>query len=179
MIIIVAGFRGSGKSEFGAIAKEMGFPVFEMSGPVLALIEELGLRATNESVRTFATDFRERGGSDAVAKLLLPRIKLALQQSRTVVVIGARSEEETALFRGAGQVLTVAILSEEKKRFGRIRAREKESDPKTMRDFRWADKVEAKWGLKALLESCEVKIANNNSGEKFREKVRTLLEKYR
>lgn len=176
MIIIVAGFRGSGKSLFGEVAKKMNFAVFEMSGPILSLMEELGMETTNESVRNFATDFREKGGTDAVARLLLPKLKLALQESRKIVIIGARSVEEIDALKQLGGVLTVALLSDEKKRFARVGARGKPSDPKKISDFRWADEVEAKWGLKKLLDSCDVKMENNSSEAQFREKVKKLLK---
>ncbi|VVB98323.1 Uncharacterised protein [uncultured archaeon] len=178
MIIAVSGFRGSGKSLFGQIARDMGFPVFEMSEPILDLMRELAIEITNESVRNFATDFREKGGADAVAKLLLHKIKIALQTSSAVVVVGARSEDEVAVFRDAGQVTTVAVVSDGAKRFERVRGRGKESDPKTAAEFKWADDVEAKWGLKKLLETCDVKLENNYSQKEFRQKAESFLEKY-
>lgn len=178
MIIAVAGLRGSGKSLFGAIASSMGLEVFEMSEPILALMQELGLEITNKSVREFAADFREKGGADAVAKLLLPKLKLALQTSKAIVVIGLRSAEEVSVLRDAAPVVTIALVAGEQKRFERTVQRKKQSDPKNIREFQWADAVESKWGLKKLLETCDVKIENNHSQEEFRQKVESFLEKY-
>ncbi len=177
MILVVAGFRGSGKSLFGEVARKMKFAVFEMSEPILSLMRELGMEITNESVRTFATDFREKGGPDAVAKLLVPQMKLALQENKPIVIIGARSREEVVAFLPFGNVLTIALVSDEKKRFQRIVGRGKPSDPKKIGDFRWADEVEAKWGLKALLQACEAKIENNSSEEEFVAQARGFLRK--
>ncbi|MDD5337692.1 MAG: hypothetical protein PHS02_04375 [Candidatus ainarchaeum sp.] len=179
MIIAVCGFRGSGKSLFGSVAKKMEFPVFEMSAPILGLMRELGMVTTNESVRTFATDFREKGGQDAVARLILPNLRAVLQEKKAVVVIGVRSVSELDAFRTVSPVVSVAIASDEQARFGRIAKRGKKTDPKTLEQFRWADQVEEKWGLKKLLESCEVKIENNEGETIFREKAKDFLEKYR
>jgi dephospho-CoA kinase len=178
MIIAVCGFRGSGKSLFGSVAKSMGFHVFEMSTPIIGLMRELNMETTNESVRTFATDFRSRGGPAAVAKLILPKLRDLLNKKKTVIVIGTRSLEELETFGAAGRTLSVALVSDEEKRFERITKRAKDSDPKTLRDFRWADEVEEKWGLKALVESSEARIENNSTEEEFREKVKSFLQKY-
>ncbi len=179
MIIAVSGYRGSGKSVFGQVAREMGLPVLEMSEPVLALMKELGLETTNESVRNFATDFREKGGPDAVARLMLPKIKEALAQGKSVVVIGARSEEEINAFLTVSGAACICIISDEKNRFARIKSRGKASDPQKLEDFRWADRVEEKWGLKKLLETCDVKLHNDASEEDFRERAKALLGKYK
>ncbi len=179
MIIVVCGFRGSGKSLFGSIAKKMGFPVLEMSEPVLALMKELGLEVNNESVRNFATDFREKGGKDAVAKLMLPRMRELIRDNGNIVVVGARSIEEVDIFRQFGEVVTVAIVSAEKNRFSRIKERNKTSDPKNILNFKWADEVEAKWGLDRLVESCGVKIQNDGSEREFEESVKRFLAKYK
>lgn len=179
MIIAVSGYRGSGKSLFGKVAKKMGFEVFEMSKPILDLMQELGMEITNESVRNFATEFRQKGGAAAVAKMLLPKIRPALNRQKSVVVIGARSLDEIEEFRRAAHTIPVAIISPEESRFERIRKRGEKSDPQKIQDFRWADSVEEKWGLKKLIEAAEVKI-RNDSGEKiFREKVQEFLEKYK
>ncbi|MFA5077381.1 MAG: hypothetical protein WC488_03060 [Candidatus Micrarchaeia archaeon] len=179
MIIAVCGFRGSGKSLFGSIAKRMNLPVFEMSEPMLGLMRELGMETTNESVRNFATDFREKGGPDAVAKLIFPTLRAALREKKAVVVIGIRSMSELDSFRTVSPTVSVAIVSNEQARFARIAKRGKKTDPKSLDDFRWADSVEEKWGLKKLLELCEVKIENNEGEIIFREKAKAFLEKYR
>lgn len=178
MILTVAGLRGAGKSLFGAVAISMGFEVFEMHEPILTLMRELGIEITNQSVREFASDFREKGGADAVAKIILPKIKLALQLHKTIIIIGARSKEEISVFSNVDSVLTVALLAQEKIRFQRIVNREKQSDPKTIFEFRWADNIESKWGVKKLLENCEVKIENNSSKEEFENKVKFFLKSY-
>lgn len=178
MIIAVCGFRGSGKSLFGSIAKKMGFEVFEMSEPVLDLMGELGIETTNENVRTFATEFREKGGMDAVAKLILPKLKPALNSGIKIVIIGVRSIEELEVFRALNYTISVAIISSEQNRFERIMKRGKNSDPKKIEDFRWADKVEENWGLKKLIETCDVKLENNSSEKDFINKVKEFLKKY-
>lgn len=179
MIIVVSGFRGSGKSLFGQVARRLRYPVFEMSEPVLRLMKELGMEITNESVRNFATDFRQKGGTNAVAKLMLPIIKPDLDAGRAVVVIGARSIEEVEVFRTLAQTVLIGITSSEKTRFERTRERNKASDPKKIANFKWADEVEAKWGLKKLMENCDARIENNGGEEEFREKVKAALARYK
>ncbi|MEW6528298.1 MAG: AAA family ATPase [Candidatus Micrarchaeota archaeon] len=178
MIIVVSGFRGSGKTLFGKIAKKMKCAVFEMSEPVFALMKELKMKINNENVRNFATDFRESGGMDAVAKLILPKIKSTYQEhkgERNIVIIGARCIEEVEIFRLVDCVLTIAIISDEKIRFARIKKRGNLSDPDELKNFRWADQVEVKWGLKKLVDESEMKIENNRTVEEFVEKVKSIL----
>lgn len=178
MIIVISGFRGSGKSLFGRLAKKMKYVVFEMSTPILALMKELGIEITNENVRNFATNFREIKGIDAVAKLIISQIKFAMRQEKNIVIIGARSIKEIEVFRSISQVVTIAIISDEKTRFARTSKRRNLSDPTTLQAFKWADEVEIKWGLKKLIDKSEIKIDNNGTEEEFAYKVKSILKKY-
>lgn len=175
MIVAVCGLRGSGKSLFGEAAREMGFPVFEMSTPVLDEMKSRGIAITNESVRNFASELRARGGKAVVAEMLARKITPLAGKGKIVIVIGARSAEELEAFGKIDEVKCVAITSGEKERFGRISRRGKPSDPKDIESMRWADGVENDWGLGGLMEKCETGIVNDSSADGFKKKARKLL----
>ena len=178
MIIAVCGFRGSGKSLFGEVARWMGFPVFEMSEPVLEEMKRRNMPITNAGVREFATEIRKTGGKDVVAKMLCEKIAPAISKDKYVVVIGARSVDEINVFRKLGRTVCVALVADEKKRLLRTKRRGKPSDPKDLSGLRWADEIEKKWGLGELVEKCDEKIENNSSLEEFEAKAKAVLGKY-
>ncbi|MBU0586883.1 AAA family ATPase [Candidatus Micrarchaeota archaeon] len=177
MIISVCGFRGSGKSLFGKVAKELGFPIFEMSEPVLEEMGKLSLERTNESVRKFATELREKKGKGIVAEMLAEKITEFLKKPEAVIVIGARSISEIEVFRKLDDVVCVAIVSDEEKRLERTAKRGKASDPTDLHGLRWADDVERKWGLQELIGKCDAQIENNGNEEEFMGKVKMFLER--
>jgi len=170
--------RGSGKSLFSEVGKELGIPTFEMSQNVVDLMLKTDILITNYSLREFSDALRAERGKDAVARMMVSKLKsdVAANKSELAIIIGIRSPEEVEYFLSQGfKVKTAAILADEKIRFARVQIRRRPEDAKTIVDFRWADGTELGWGLGAVLDSSEFKLNNEGTPSEAKKKIADFL----
>jgi dephospho-CoA kinase len=175
-VIGVTGMQGAGKSILCGVAAERGIPVVEMGELVLKEMRGKGIAITNESIRNYATELREKHGRDYVARKAAERIGSA--KASAVVVCGVRGYAEVQRFRqeyGSGFAL-VAFFAPQKTRFERVLKRGREGDPKDWQEFAWREEKELALGIAEATALADYMIMNTSSRKQAEVEAKRLLD---
>ncbi len=172
-VIVVAGMPGSGKEEFVAVAKRVGFDVVRMGDVVREEASKNSIADDDKGVGGFANDERKRHGLDVWGKRCVARVK-----GERTIIDGSRGVDELRVFREAfgKDVQLVAVHSAPRTRFERLVRRGRADAPKTWSEFERRDERELGWGLGDLIAIADRMIVNEGSLSDFHEQVRSLLE---
>ncbi len=175
-VIGTVGLAGSGKGEFAAVAERLDIPVVTMGDVIRAECRERGLDPA-EHHGEVAAALREENGPAAIAEASLPHIETALEEHDTVVVDGIRSDTEVDVFeeRFGGDFLLVGVEAPFEVRKERIVDRGRD-DVENGESLAARDERELGFGLGEALDRADVTIENTDSLERFRERVREVLE---
>lgn len=174
-VIGTVGLPGSGKSEAAAVAREMGISVVTMGDVIRQECRNRGI-APAEHHGEVAQALREEEGPLAIAERSLPLIREALRDSETVVVDGLRSGAEAERFEEAfgEEFLLVAVEAPFEVRRERLGLRGRDSADAESLEAR--DRRELGFGMGEAIDRADVTIANTDSLERFRERVRAILD---
>ncbi|WP_299234166.1 AAA family ATPase [Natronomonas sp.] len=175
-VIGTVGLAGSGKGEFAAVAETTDVPVVTMGDVIRAECRDRGLDPA-EHHGEVAASLREERGPTAIAEASLPHIEAALERSETVVVDGIRSGTEVDVFEdrfGAAFVL-VGIEAPFELRKERLDERGRD-DVESGEALAARDERELGFGLRDALQRADVTIENTGSLDRFRRRVRGVLE---
>jgi dephospho-CoA kinase len=126
VIVAFVGLSGVGKTEATDIADALLSPVrFYFGGVVLNEVRKRGLDTTPENEARVREELRAEHGMAAMAKLLLPDIRTALDEERPVLIDGLYSYAELKLLREAfgAALVTIAIHSRKTIRAERLATR--------------------------------------------------------
>jgi dephospho-CoA kinase len=123
-VVSIVGMTGSGKSEVARFFSSKGFTTVRFGDITDEAVKAKGLPLTEENERPVREGLRREHGMAAYAKLSVPRIDAALQNSN-VVVDGLYSwEEYTTLKEKYGaQFYVVAVWSSPADRYKRLGSR--------------------------------------------------------
>jgi len=178
-IIAITGMPGSGKKTIREELEKNGFPVFVMRHIVEDELREKGIEPTNESLREYATELREKFGYTVVAERSLEKIKK--MNTPVVILDGIRGDMEVEFFRKQKDIefILIAAIASADIRFSRLKERGLEWDTKTKEEFDYRDKKELSWGLEKAIEMADYKIENESGIEEFRKKVDEVVGKLR
>ena len=171
-LILLTGMPGSGKSIVVEIAKELGIEVLSMGDIVREEVAKRGLEPTSANMLRIAKELRITYGPDAIAKLLINRLKKI--ESRLVLIDGVRNLQEVRVFRDYGDCVILAIHSSPKTRYERLRKRGRPDDPKNWNEFTYRDSVELELGIGNVIALADYVIVNEGSIGDFRQ----LIVKY-
>jgi dephospho-CoA kinase len=174
-VIAFAGMPGSGKSEAVRVARELGIPVVRIGDCVWDEVKKRGLELKDENVGRVADEMRKKHGMDIWARRALERIDLSWSK---VVIDGIRNLEEVDYFRNnlGEDFILVAIHASPETRYRRLLGRGRSDDNASIGRIRERDERELRWGLGILIALADVIVVNEESLEKFRSKVRALIE---
>ena len=175
-VIGTIGLAGSGKGEFASVAERMGIPVVTMGDVIRAECRERGLDPA-EHHGEVASALRGEEGPTAIVEASLPYIETALEDHDTVVVDGIRSGTEVDVFEEhfGGDFMLVGVEAPFEVRKERIGDRGRD-DIEDGESLAARDERELGFGLGEALDRASVTIENTNSLERFRERVREVLE---
>ena len=177
LVIAVVGRRGSGKGVFADAARGMGFPVFEMSDAVVGRMLKTDIIITNKSLRLFADRLRKKHGKECVARETIRRVEMEVQDASAVVVVGIRSPEEIAAFKRAfEEFVLIGIKAPLEERWKRVQKRKRPEDARSLEDFRWAERIEEKWGVGRAIEMADVAVKNEGKQQAFKCLSQRLLK---
>ncbi len=123
-VIALVGMCGSGKSVCCEVFRECGWDYVYFGGVTMRELEKRGLERNEKNERSVREELRKTYGPAAFAILLKDEIKEKLKDGN-VCLDGLYSWSELKVLREAlGDSLTVlAIITERKKRYGRISQR--------------------------------------------------------
>ena len=127
----------------------------------------------------FAIEIREEMGEDAVAKLVVRKLKE--MSEKLIIVDGVRSLKEIDYFSKYAKVVIVAVHASPRERFRRLSRRGRRDDPKTWEEFRERDIKELNIGIGQVIALADVMVVNELNEESVikgdaLQRVRRVLE---
>jgi len=131
MIIGLTGRNAAGKGLAAEFLKSKGFAFHSLSDVIREEVGRRGLPVTRDNLIATGRELRARHGTGHLAERILERI----EPGQNYVVDSFRHEDEVAVFRRISGFHLLAVQADPQKRFERIRARRRESDPQTYDAF--------------------------------------------
>jgi len=176
-IIAFTGMPLSGKSEAVEIAKSLGLPVIRMGDMVWEEVKNQGFELNGENVGFIANSMRKKYGKDIWAKRTIKKI-ISLNLTNKIVVDGVRNTEEINLFKKklSQNFLLIAIAASDELRKKRALSRKRIDDSNNVKSIEERDKRELGWGINEVISKADLTIANEQSINKFRIKIKQLLK---
>jgi dephospho-CoA kinase len=171
---IFCGMPGSGKSIGVEVAKELAIPVFVMGDVIREEVTRRNLAHTPQSLAKVMLQLREKFGPAVVAQRCVEKI---LRDSSTYVVIdGARSEAELAVFKNKLTPVTlVAIHASPQVRFERLQQRGRADDALTWEQFQERNQRELDVGLGRIIAQADIMIVNEGDLDTLHTQVKQTL----
>jgi len=181
MIIGLTGTKASGKGEIAKILEQNGFAYSSTSDRVREEAVSKGLvNYTIKDLQDIGNDLREKFGLGVLAKRTLELIK----GNENVVIDGIRNLGEIEELKRQGNFVLIAVDASQEKRFERLIARKRESDPKTYSDFLKMDerdlgKEEKNSGQQVgkCIEQADYTLENNETIEELQKKIEEVFGK--
>ncbi|ELZ30957.1 dephospho-CoA kinase [Halogeometricum pallidum JCM 14848] len=176
-VIGTVGLPGSGKGEAASVARETGVPVVTMGDVIRSECRERGLEPA-EHHGEIATALREEEGPAAIAERSLPLIEVELESSEVVLVDGLRSEHELDRFRErfGEEFVLVSVEAPFDLRAERLSDRGRDDSDVDREALRKREERELGFGMDEVMDRADVVVDNTDSLERFRGRIRTLLE---
>ena len=145
MIVGVTGRRGAGKSEAARLLRERGFEIVAMGAILRQMMVDRGIEPEEHNLRAFILDVRAELGEEVLAIETLEKINR--MRSPKVAIIGIRTPAEINFFKRqfGNNLVTIAVMADDKTRFDRVRMRGRADDPRTRNEFmEYKNKIESK-----------------------------------
>ena len=172
---IFCGMPGSGKSIGAKVAKDLGIPVFVMGDVVREEVTRRNLPHTPQTLGTVMLQLREEHGPGVVAERCVE--KILRETSTCVVVDGARSEAELAVFKKRLTPVTlVAIHASPQACFERLKQRGREDDALAWAEFQERNQRELNVGLGRIIAQADIMIVNEGDLDALQAKVQRTLK---
>jgi dCMP deaminase len=179
MIIGLTGKNASGKGEVAKFLQERGFQYASLSDALRAELRRQKVTPTRDHLTRLGNELREKNGPGILAERILKQ----LGEVQNYVVDSFRNPSEVEVFRSRQDFTLWAVTASPEVRFKRIKARAREKDPITLKQFVTVEQREAHNTdrSKQSLEGCEKladeKISNNKSLDVLHKLLTVLLKK--
>jgi dephospho-CoA kinase len=171
---IFCGMPGSGKSIGIEVAKTLDIPVFVMGDVVREEVTSRNLPHTPQTLGKVMLQLREEHGPAVVAQRCIE--KILRDRSPCVVVDGARSEAELAIFKQTLTPVTlIAVHASPQVRFERLQQRGRADDTLTLKQFQERDRRELDVGLGRLIAQADIMIVNEGDLDVLHKQVQHTL----
>ncbi|HSW88959.1 MAG TPA: AAA family ATPase [Candidatus Saccharimonadales bacterium] len=123
-IIAIVGMPGSGKSEAGVFFKQKGWEVLRFGSVIDDGLQAEGVVWTPESNAYYREKIRKELGMAAVAIKMMPKITLAVQSDKNVILDGLYSwEEYSTLKEKFSYLLLLCLYARPEVRYERLAVR--------------------------------------------------------
>lgn len=184
MLLGLTGTKGSGKGEVAEILKQKGFLYESLSDRVREEAIARGLKNfTVKDLQDIGDELREKFGNGVWAKRTLKKLQKQIQGNKNCVIDGIRNLGEIEELRKIKGFILIAVDAPQENRYKRLMNRKRASDPKTWEGFLEMDNRDR--GLYNLntgqqvdkcVEAADIKIVNDLSLEKLREKIEKSIK---
>jgi dephospho-CoA kinase len=163
LIVALTGMPGAGKTTVANYLSQKGIPLLIMGDVVREAAENDGLEPTSDNLAKLMLRLRKRKGSEAVAHLIVNKIKLMKEEKRldVVVVDGVRSMAEVNVLKRIGTVKLLAIHGSKITRYTHVRERRRSDVPSNIDEFDKRDKIEMEVGISNAIALADETISNN------------------
>ena len=165
LIVGLTGMPGAGKTTVANYLSQKGFPLLVMGDVVREVAENDGLELTSDNLAKLMLRLRKRNGPEAVAHLIVNKIKLMKKEDKqlsVVIVDGIRSMAEVRLLRRIGSVKLLAIHGSTFTRYTHVRERGRSDVPSNLGEFDKRDKIELDVGISNAIALADETISNND-----------------
>jgi len=165
LIVGLTGMPGAGKSTVANYLSEKGIPLLVMGDVVREVAENDGLEPTSDNLAKLMLRLRKRNGPEAVAHLIVNKIKLMKKEDKqlsVVIVDGIRSMAEVQVLRRIGSVKLLAIHGSTLTRYTHVRERGRSDVPSNIVEFDKRDKIEMDVGISNAIALADETISNND-----------------
>lgn len=165
LIVGLTGMPGAGKTTVANYLSQKGFPLLVMGDVVREVAESDGLELTSDNLAKLMLRLRKRNGPEAVAHLIVNKIKLMKKEDKqlsVVIVDGIRSMAEVRLLRRIGSVKLLAIHGSTFTRYTHVRERGRSDVPSNLGEFDKRDKIEMDVGISNAIALADETISNND-----------------
>jgi len=179
MIIGLTGKNASGKGEVAEFLKSRGFTYYSLSDVLRNELAKIKKPLTRENLTWLGNKLRNEAGPSVLAEKILESI----EDDQHYVVDSFRNPEEVKAFRRTKEFKLLSVETSPKTRFDRIKARNRENDPKTFQEFVNQEKKEAantdptKQNLDACAKMADISVANNGSLQALHSSLKKLVAK--
>jgi dCMP deaminase len=180
MIIGISGPNGAGKTAVVEFLKERSFVAFSLSDVIREELAQRGVGETRERMIEMGREIRRAGGTDALARRVLERIR----EDRNYVVDSIRHPGEVEALRSSGRRFRLLwIDAEDSVRLERMRSRGREGDAASLAELKRLEAREARQeeaggqDLGAVREMADEVVLNNGSRGELFDAVRGVLQK--
>lgn len=165
LIVGLTGMPGAGKTTVANYLSEKGIPLLIMGDVVREVAENDGLEPTSDNLAKLMLRLRKRNGPEAVAHLIVNKIKLMKKEDNqlsVVIVDGVRSMAEVQVLRLIGSVKLLAIHGSTLTRYTHVRERGRSDVPSNIVEFDKRDKIEMNVGISNAIALADETISNND-----------------
>jgi len=165
LIVGLTGLPGAGKTTVANYLSEKGIPLLIMGDVVREVAENDGLEPTSDNLAKLMLRLRKRNGPEAVAHLIVNKIKLMKKEDNqlsVVIVDGIRSMAEVQVLRRIGSVKLLAIHGSTLTRYTHVRERGRSDVPSNIVEFDKRDKIEMDVGISNAIALADETISNND-----------------
>jgi len=165
LIVGLTGMPGAGKTTVANYLSEKGIPLLIMGDVVREVAENDGLEPTSDNLAKLMLRLRKRNGPEAVAHLIVNKIKLMKKEDNqlsVVIVDGIRSMAEVQVLRLIGSVKLLAIHGSTLTRYTHVRERGRSDVPSNIVEFDKRDKIEMNVGISNAIALADETISNND-----------------
>jgi dephospho-CoA kinase len=165
LIVGLTGMPGAGKTTVANYLSEKGIPLLIMGDVVREVAENDGLEPTSDNLAKLMLRLRKRNGPEAVAHLIVNKIKLMKKEDKqlsVVIVDGIRSMAEVQVLRRIGSVKLLAIHGSTLTRYTHVRERGRSDVPSNIVEFDKRDKIEMDVGISNAIALADETISNND-----------------
>jgi len=171
-VIGLVGLPCSGKGTVVDILKGKGFWATSLSDRIREELASRKEEATRERLQMVGGEMRNKYGVNVLAEMTWR--KILEDKVKKVVVDAIRSEAEVNYFRKKGNFILLAVTASSRIRFERMKARQRESDPKTWEEFLVNEERDKKMhgrNIDVCMAMADRVIENSGSLDELREKV--------
>ena len=165
LIVGLTGMPGAGKTTVANYLSQKGIPLLIMGDVVREVAENDGLEPTSDNLAKLMLRLRKRNGPEAVAHLIVNKIKLMKKEDKqlsVVIVDGIRSMAEVQVLRRIGSVKLLAIHGSTLTRYTHVRERGRSDVPSNIVEFDKRDKIEMDVGISNAIALADETISNND-----------------
>ena len=178
MIIGLTGENCSGKGMVADYLQKKSFYFYSLSDVIREELTSKGTEITRDALIKEGNNLRQKYGSSVLAV----KTTAKLQTDKNYIIDSIRNPAEVNELKKLTRFVLLKILSDPENRFERMKERNREGDPKTLKEFLRVEELEAsnqnsaKQQLTACMKRADKTIVNDDQPENLYKKVDQLLQ---
>jgi len=181
MIIGLTGENCSGKGTVAEYLKKKSFYYYSLSDVIREDLSTKGIEITRDALIERGNALRQKYGSSVLAV----RTAAKIQADKNYVIDSIRNPREVEELRKLKRFVLIKVVSLSENRFKRMTARNREGDPKTLKEFTRVEELEAvnkdssKQQVIASMKMADKVLENDAQFQDLFKKIDLLLQELR